>query len=256
VLLLYTGIGSFVWRDVMLRLSTDFRCVVLDPPGIGLSAPVARSATTLARSARAVAAVIETLRLENVTLVVHDTGCPPAIAAAARTPDRVRAIVGVNTFGWKPAGAAFRGMLALMGSPAMRGIDLATGLLARVTATGFGVGRHLDETSRRVYRAGLERSMGAFHDYLRDARFSDEIYEEVTRALTGPFCRLPLLTIFGERNDPLGFQPQWKRLFPNSRQVTVPKGNHFPMCDDPSLVADAIRAWHHDVRGGSRETPR
>src|SRR5947209_375365 len=81
VLLFYTGIGSFVWRDVMVRLSSDFRCIVLDPPGIGLSEPVARSATTLARSARAVAAVIEALDLRHVALVVHDTGGPPALAA-------------------------------------------------------------------------------------------------------------------------------------------------------------------------------
>jgi haloalkane dehalogenase len=256
VLLFYTGIGSFVWRDVMRCLSADFRCVVLDPPGIGLSAPVPRSATTLAHSARAVAAVIQALDVQNLTLVVHDTGCPPALAAAARTPNRIRGIVAINTFGWKPAGPAFRGMLTLMGSPAMRRIDLATGLLARVTATAFGVGRHLDETSRRAYRAGLERSMGAFHDYLGEARFSDEIYDEVTRALSGPFRRLPVLTIFGERNDPLGFQPQWKRLFPDSRQITIPKGNHFPMCDDPNLVTDAIRAWHHDVLGDSMETQR
>jgi len=251
VLLFYTGIGSFVWRDVMRRLSADFRCVVLDPPGIGLSAPVARSATTLASSARAVAAVITALDLENVTLVLHDTGCPPALAAAARTPDRIRGIAAINTFGWKPAGIAFRGMLALMGSQAMRRIDLATGLLARVTATSFGVGRHLDDRSRRAYRAGLARGMGAFHDYLGDARFGDGIYDEAARALTGPFRRLPLLTIFGERNDPLGFQPQWKRLFPGCRQITIPKGNHFPMCDDPNLVAGAIRAWHRDVRDGS-----
>jgi pimeloyl-ACP methyl ester carboxylesterase len=253
VLLFYTGIGSFVWRDVMLRLSADFRCVVLDPPGIGLSAPVPRSVTTLAHSARGVAAVIQALDLENVTLVLHDTGCPPALAAAARTPNRIRGIVGVNTFGWKPAGWAFRGMLAVMGSPAMRRIDLATGVLARVTSTSFGVGRHLDETSRGAYHAGLAGSMGAFHDYLGEARFSDEIYNEVTRALTGPFRGLPLLTIFGQRNDPLGFQPQWKRLFPNCRQITIPKGNHFPMCDAPDLVADSIRAWHHDVLSASRE---
>jgi pimeloyl-ACP methyl ester carboxylesterase len=256
VLLFYTGIGSFVWRDVILGLSADFRCVVLDPPGIGLSARVARSATTLANSARAVAAVIDALDLQDMTLVLHDTGCPPALAAASRTPDRIRGIVGVNTFGWKPAGAAFRGMLAAMGSPAMRRIDLATGVLARVTSTAFGVGRHLDENSRRAYRAGLARSMGAFHDYLGEARFSDAIYDEVTRALTGPFRRLPLLTIFGQRNDPLGFQPQWKRLFPSSRQITIPKGNHFPMCDAPDLVTDAIRAWHHELLPGLRESQR
>ncbi len=247
VLLFYTGIGSFVWRDVLLRLSADFRCVVLDPPGIGLSSPVPRSATTLANSARAVTAVIQALDLQDVTLVVHDTSGPPALAAAARTPDRIRGIVGVNTFGWKPAGWAFRGMLALMGSPMMRRIDVATGLLAHVSTTAFGVGRHLDEASRGAYREGLARSIGAFHDYLGQARFSDQIYDEVTRALTGPFRRLPLLTIFGERNDPLGFQPQWKRLFPDARQVVIPKGNHFPMCDDPAFVSGTIRAWHHEV---------
>ena len=255
VLLFYTGIGSFIWRDVMLRLSGDFCCVVLDPPGIGLSEPVARSATTLARSADAVAAVIDVLDLRNLTLVVHDTGGPPALAAAARTPDRIRAIVAVNTFGWQPAGPAFRGMLTLMGSAVVRRADLATGLLARVTSTAFGVGRHLDESSRRTYHAVLERGMGAFHDYLRDARFSAPLYDEVTGALTRTFQRLPLLTIFGEQNDPLGFQPQWKRLFPDCRQVVVPKGNHFPMCDDPDLVANAIRRWYRDMAGGSTDRP-
>jgi pimeloyl-ACP methyl ester carboxylesterase len=254
-LLFYTGIGSFIWRDVMRRLSADFRCLAIDPPGIGLSGPVPRSATTLAGSARAVDAALMAFDVDAVTLVVHDTGGPPAIAAAARTPDRVRGIVGVNTFGWQPAGPMFRGMLALMGSEVVRRIDMATDVLAQVTTTGFGVGRHLDEASRRAYRTGLSRGIGAFHDYLRDARFSDGLYDEVVRALAGPFRRLPLLTIFGERNDPLGFQPQWKRLFPDATQMVIPKGNHFPMCDDPDLVADTIGQWHRESvpRSGEKQ---
>ena len=246
-LLFYTGIGAFVWRDVMLRLSGGFRCIAVDPPGIGMSAPVPRASLTLESSARALNAVIHALDLKDFTLVIHDTGAPPATAAAARTPERVRGLVGVNSFGWKPAGRPFRGMLAVMGSGVARRIDLMTGLIARITSTSFGVGRNLDEDSRRAYRDGLLQELGAFHDYLREARFSDEVYDEVTRALTGPFRSLPLLTIFGEKNDPLGFQPQWKRLFPGARQVTVPKGNHFPMCDDPDLVARSIREWHRDV---------
>jgi pimeloyl-ACP methyl ester carboxylesterase len=247
VLLFYTGVGAFIWRDVMLRLSGDFRCVAVDPPGIGMSAPVPRALLTLENSALALTAVVHALDLNDFTLVAHDTGAPPAIAAAARTAERVRALVSVNSFGWKPAGRPFRGMLAVMGSGVARRIDLMTGLIAHLTSTNFGVGRHLDEDSRRAYRAGLMHELGAFHDYLREARFSDDIYDEVTRALTGPFRMLPLLTIFGEKNDPLGFQPQWKRLFPNARQVTVPKGNHFPMCDDPDLVARTIRDWHREV---------
>ena len=253
VLLFYTGIGSFVWRDVMLRLSSEFRCVAIDPPGIGLSGQAPRSALTLQSSSRAVQRAIQALDLHDLTLVLHDTGCPPALAAASREPDRVSGIVGVNTFAWPPSGAAFRGMLALMGSGPMRRFDSATKFLPWVTSTKFGVGRHLDETSRRAYHAGLSRSIDAFHVYLGEALHSDALFEEVSRALSGPFRRLPLLTIFGERNDPLKFQPQWKLLFPSARQVVIPKGNHFPMCDDPDRVASVIRDWHREFISGTRE---
>src|SRR5262249_8091721 len=100
--------------------------------------------------------------------------------------------------------------------------------------------------SRRAYRAGLRRSIGAFHDYLRDARRADALYDEIASAFDGRLGRLPLLTIFGERNDPLGFQPKWRAMFPHARQVVVPKGNHFPMCDNPDLVANQIGAWHRE----------
>jgi len=116
-----------------------------------------------------------------------------------------------------------------------------------VAASPFGVGLHLDASSREAFRAGVgRRGVCAFHGYLRDARKSEAIYEQLDRAFSGPFRRLPLLTIFGERNDPLGFQPRWKQLFNDARQVVVAKGNHFPMCDDPELVATSIGEWHRD----------
>jgi len=111
----------------------------------------------------------------------------------------------------------------------------------------LGAGRHLDEPSRRAYRAGIGRQgLRAFHDYLRDARNCEALYEQVESALTGPLRGLPLLTIFGERNDPLGFQPRWKGLLADAHQVVVAKGNHYPMCDDPDLVARTIRWWHRE----------
>jgi haloalkane dehalogenase len=32
-------------------------------------------------------------------------------------------------------------------------------------------------------------------------------------------------------------------LFPNARQLKVRRGNHFPMCDDPDLVASALKSF-------------
>ncbi len=63
-----------------------------------------------------------------------------------------------------------------------------------------------------------------------------------------------MLTVFGERNDPFDFQGKWKALFPHAVQVVVPAGHHFPMCDAPDLVAEAICSWHLDkVRTSSAE---
>lgn len=247
LLFVHAGMWSFVWRDVMSRLANDFRCVTLDAPGTGQSERLENSEISLDRASRAVTGVIEALDLHDLTLVFHDLGGPAAIAGAARIPQRVRGLAAVNTFAWKPSGAMFRGMLALMGSAPMREFDALTGFLARISASSFGVGRHLDNESRQAFRAGIgPDGLRAFHQYMHGARNCDSIYERVASALAGPFRTLALLTIFGERNDPVGFQPQWKQMFPEARQVVVAKGNHFPMCDDPDLVANTIRAWYRE----------
>jgi pimeloyl-ACP methyl ester carboxylesterase len=134
-------------------------------------------------------------------------------------------------------------MLALMGSAPMRELDVLTNWLPRFTASNAGVGRHLDKTSRRAFRAGIDGpARRSFHRYMRDARNPDALLDDVRRAFVALRDR-PLLTIFGEKNDPLHFQPQWKSQFANTRQVVVPDGHHFPMCDDPDLVARSIRTW-------------
>ena len=53
---------------------------------------------------------------------------------------------------------------------------------------------------------------------------------------------LPAVTVFGERNDYLGFQAKWAERLDDLQQIEIPKGNHFPMCDAPTAVAGAIRA--------------
>lgn len=247
LLLVHVGAWSIIWRDLVTELAPHFRCVFFDAPGNGQTRSVAKSDVSLEGAADAVAAVIESLDLRRFTLVAHDLGGPAAIAALARMPERVRGIVAMNTFAWRPSGMALRGMLALMGSRVMRELDALTELIPRISQTSFGVGRHMDGPSRRAFRSGMGRpSRRAFHDYLRDARRSDRLYRTVTQALTGSLAHLPLLTIFGQYNDPFGFQKRWKQLYPEARQAVILKGNHFPMCDAPDFVAEAIREWHEE----------
>ena len=245
LLFVHTGFWSFIWRDVIQLLAPNFRCICFDAPGTGQSDRLPVGGISLERASRALTAIVQALDLRDITLVFHDLGGPSGVAGAARVADRIRGLCAVNAFAWKPSGGKFRGMLAVMGSAPMREFSVLTGILTRITSGNFGVGQHFDEPSRRAFLSGIgPQGLRAFHAYLHDTRTSDAIFSEINRALTGSFKNLPLMTIFGERNDPLGFQPHWRQLFPDARQIVVAKGNHFPMCDAPELVADSIREWH------------
>jgi pimeloyl-ACP methyl ester carboxylesterase len=230
----------------MIRLAPTFRCVCLDAPGTGRSA-WPHKGITLERTARAVAGVISALNLQDVTLIAHDLGGIAGVVGAGRSPARFIGLAAINGFAWRPKGIVFRGILRFMGSSIIRELDALTGVIPRVTATSVGVGRHLDDASRRAFLARLNRrGTRAFHKYLGDAARCDALYEEAAATLSDSFANLPVLTIFGERNDPFHFQAQWKRRFPHVQQVVVRRGNHFPMCDDPELVASTLRVWHRE----------
>src|SRR5690348_2271942 len=132
----HVGSWSFVWRDVLLRLQNDFRCVTFDAPGSGLS-DRSDSVTTLANSTGALTAIIDALQRRDATLVAHDLGGPVGFLAASRRSESFAALVSVNCFAWRPSGAAFRGMLTLMRSAAASRSDARLGWLPRLTSTAF-----------------------------------------------------------------------------------------------------------------------
>lgn len=135
-----------------------------------------------------------------------------------------------------------------MGSPLVREFDVSTGLLLWITSTSFGAGRNLGQTGCRALRSAIgPEGLRAFHRLMRDALHSEPLYARVEHALITTFPGLPVLTIFGKRNDQFAFQTGWKALFPGACQVVVPGGHHFPMRDNPDLVATTVRTWYSDV---------
>jgi haloalkane dehalogenase len=98
---------------------------------------------------------------------------------------------------------------------------------------------------RHAFRAAFDAERRrSTHRYLGDALHADDVFTLTEKALTGALANTPVMTIFGQRNDPLRLQRRWKAIFPDAVQHVVPKGNHFPMCDAPDSVAGWIKSWH------------
>jgi haloalkane dehalogenase len=248
ILFVHTAAWSLIWRDVITLLRPSFRCVTFDFPGTGLSSPAGRGDVSLAGYARLLEDLGERLGLTDVTLVMHDLGAPVGVRYASRHPERIKALVVTQGFGWPPGQATLRFALRLMGSALVREFDAASNIVMRLSSGRFGVGRHLTPAGRKAFTGVYaDRSKRrTLHHLMRDSVASPAVFTSAEQALRGPLAAKPMMTIFGERNDPFGFQQRWKQLFPHAIEHVVAGGNHFPMTDDPQLFATAVRDFAVD----------
>lgn len=85
------------WAAQVPHFSREYRVVTVDLAGHGTSG-LGRQVWSMTAFGQDVAAVVETLGLEQVVLVGHSMGGPVVVEAALQLGDRVIGIVGVDTF--------------------------------------------------------------------------------------------------------------------------------------------------------------
>jgi pimeloyl-ACP methyl ester carboxylesterase len=246
LLFVSAGQWSFMFRDVIVRLRGKFRCLALDFPGSGLSPEASGHDQSVAANARILEASLDALDLQDVTMVLHDVGGPLGFLIAARCPQRFRGLVLSNTFGWPLAGyPAVRRMLRAVTSPPSAAVNNLTNIVARLTTTSYGVGRKMSRADRRAFLGPWRsrRSRRATLRVLAGVLRIDPLMAGVERSLLTTLADLPVLTIFGRRNDPYGWQDRFQRIFPGATAIGMDEGRHFPFNDDPDGYSTAISTW-------------
>jgi pimeloyl-ACP methyl ester carboxylesterase len=246
LLFVSAGQWSFIFRDVILRLRGQFRCLTLDFPGSGLSPDVEGFDQSVRSNAWILDGFIDALDLQDVTMVAHDVGGPIGFLIATMRPGRFRGLVISNTFGWPLANyPGIRRMLKVIANPLVGALIELTNVLAAVTATSYGVGRHLTKADRQSFlgpwRSRADRR--ATQQVLAGVLRIDPLMAEVERELKAKLSSLPVLTLFGRKNDPYHWQQRFAEVFRNVTAVGIEDGNHFPFNDDPDTYSAAIRRW-------------
>jgi cis-3-alkyl-4-acyloxetan-2-one decarboxylase len=242
---------SYLWRRPIAELSSrGHRCIAFDHMGFGRSdKPPKLSAYSLQRHVENTVALIEELDLRDVTLVAHDWGGPIGLGALLDRPDRLRAIVLMNTWAWE---------LPSFLPPFLRefrteglGEILALGGNLFVESIPGGMGkREIDPVMMDAYRAPFPDYWSrvgtlAFQRDIplterdRSAPLMASIHERL------PELSIPVLLVWGMR-DPV-FQPvfldQWRELFPTAEIAELEDASHFVVEDRPDAVIGAIERF-------------
>jgi haloalkane dehalogenase len=93
---------SFYWRNLILGLKDQYRCLAVDHIGCGLSDKPQDYPYTLAQHTDNLCQFIEQRDLRGVTMLVHDWGGAIGLGAAVKLKERMKRLVIFNTGAFPP----------------------------------------------------------------------------------------------------------------------------------------------------------
>lgn len=162
---------SFYYRNLILALRNDFRCIVPDHVGCGLSDKPQDYPYTLNQHIDNIESMLDTLKLDEVDLILHDWGGAIGMGAAVRKPNRIRRIVALNTAAFLSKRIPFRiaiCKLPLFGDVAIRGLNGFAGAAIHMAVA------HAERMTPAV-RAGLLAPYNSWKNRIATLRFVQDI---------------------------------------------------------------------------------
>lgn len=248
---------SFYWRHLVSGLSDQYRCVVPDHVGMGLSDKPGddRYAYTLRSRVDDVGALVDHLGLgDDLTIVAHDWGGMIGLAWAAENAHRVRRVVLLNTSGFRLPSS--RGHLPwqiwlikhLPMAVPVRGFNAFCRGAARACSTVAG---RMTSDVRKAYLAPYDswEHRIAIHRFVQDIpmRPGDPAWDLVG-AVEGSLEALadkPVQIFWGEQDFVFDghFLAEWRRRLPSAEFHTFPDCGHYVLEDAHERITPLVRAF-------------
>lgn len=236
---------SFLYRDLIKRLKSKYRCIAVDHLGFGLSdKPVDWSYLPQAH-AENLAVLIDELELSNITLVAQDWGGPIGLSYAVKHPKKFARVILMNTWAWPVKDDFhFLAFSAFMGGPIGRLLIRRYNFFAKVLLRqGFGdksrLGKAAHEHYLRPLRAPDDRKgcMVFPKQLVAATPWLEELWSDI-----GKLKDKPMLIVWGMKD--IAFRKQellrWQGTFAEARTVRLEKVGHFVPEEAPGELAEAV----------------
>jgi pimeloyl-ACP methyl ester carboxylesterase len=238
LLLLHANGGAhFHFDDIVPELAQSYRTIVLDWPGCGESAALHLSQEASAMlMADVLEDVVAGLSLESAILLGHSVGGYAAACLVIRQPERVRALILVDSGGFAPASRFFCWLLGQEWVARHVAVSFAkfylkrrTPLVERILAR---IAQDWTIPSWVATNAAIWRSFAHPEHDLRS------LVSQITA---------PTLLIYGRFDPIIRFErDQATESIPHAQRVILETG-HEPFAEDPKAFLQAITPFLHTL---------
>lgn len=236
---------SFLYRGIVIRLRSRFRCIAVDYPGFGLSCHPEEYGYTPAEHAGIVRDLVRHLELEKLTIMGQDWGGPIGMRVALDEAPRMHALVMGNSWYWPIEALHMRAFAAVMSSDFMQGQILRKNLFVEKVLP-FGVKHKLAREVLDHYRRPFPdaQSRAGVAEFPRQLTRARGWLREIASEVPGTLGHLPLLLTWGV-HDPAFPLPMIDRFREDFRKVRVLRleARHFIQEDAPGEISQAIERF-------------
>lgn len=240
---------SFYWRALIENFSDQYRVVVPDHIGCGLSEKPQEWSYQLGDHIDNLCRLVEALDLRNIVLVVHDWGGAIGMGMATRFPERIQRIVVTNTAAFRsqeiPASIASC-RIPVFGEIAVLGFNAFAGV-ATWRASAKGLSKAVKSGLLFPYNSWENRiaTLKFVHDIpLKEKHPSYHILLQVEEGLVR-LSDKPMLICWGEQDFCFtpNFRKEWERRFPAAAVHAWEDVGHYVIEDVPERVVSTMKGW-------------
>jgi haloalkane dehalogenase len=246
---------SFLYRNILpAAVGAGFRAVAPDFIGFGRSDKRGPRWTdyTIRGHIADLTALADRLDLRDVTLVVHDWGGPIGLGWAADHPDRVKRLVILNTWAFKPhAKAKIPPVLAMLREPQGEKMVLQQNFFVETLLPGGCVRRDRIKEVMEAYRAPFPtpESRAGVLAFPRRIPMTpeEEAWPVIVKAdeSLAKFADRPALILWGGKDlvFPVSVAERFAERLPKAKKVVFPEAAHFLQEDVPEEISRELVAF-------------
>jgi pimeloyl-ACP methyl ester carboxylesterase len=246
------GVSTFFWESFARSLGREFRVVLWDYPGHGLSGDPDDPRITLAQLAQDEVRVLAQLGDEPAVLLGHSLGAQVNFEVLRQNPERVRALV-PTLGGYGHAVAGFSGgpkfslaVAALAGRILPRGYRVIPPLL-----TPLAKSRLLERSARLLHIVDPRApDMRGYFEHL--VRVDYRVFAALLQAAQAhdasdllPHIRVPTLVVGGEKDYfvPLKISRRMAEVIPGAELVVLAGATHAGLFEQESTYREHVREF-------------
>ncbi len=250
---------GYLWRKFIPSVSDTHRVIVPDHMGMGKSSvPKDPYPYLLQHHISNLEELMLSLKLRDITLILHDWGGPVGMGFAVRHPELIKRLVLTNTWAFaKWPGGEFPRLLEIIRSE--RGESFVLEKNGYVKRALLGTANYPENYNSQVLDAYLApfttpESRLALLSWSRDIALSesDWSYGDMKHIEDNLsiFTNIPVLLIWGMLDPvlPCSVLEKWRRVYPHAQVCEIEDANHFLQEDAPKRVIGEIKLFLQEKR--------